>query len=113
VVRISADDLKPMVDEMIELLRHPQQRSRWRRVADGLLGSSDRDDEWRAKNLARFSDVRDRLDDPAESFSAEAAHLVRWMDWDWDLERQSEEIRTLAPRNQQALGLLERSRGRE
>jgi hypothetical protein len=65
-----------------------------------------------AQNLTLFSDLRRRLDDPAESFSAEAAHLFRWMDWDWDLERQPEDVRSLAPRIQQALGLLERSRGR-
>jgi len=34
------------------------------------------------------------------------------MDWDLDLEWQPEEIQRLAPRIQQALYLLERSRGR-
>jgi hypothetical protein len=38
--------------------------------------------------LRFFFNLRRRLDDPAESFSYGAAHLIRWMDWDWDLERQ-------------------------
>ena len=102
-----------MVDRMIELLRRPVGRSRGRRVADWLWGEGRRDDEWRARALSLFSDLRRRLDDPTERFCDEAAHLTRWLDWDLDLERQPEEIRTLVPKIQQALGLLERSRARQ
>jgi hypothetical protein len=35
------------------------------------------------------------------------------MDWDSDLERQPESIGSLGAKIQQALGLIERSRGRE
>jgi hypothetical protein len=110
VVRITADDVKPMVDQMIELLRRRDERSRPRRIADWFQGDSHRDHDWRAQSLTFFSDLRRRLDDPAERFSDEAAHLFRWLDWDAELERQPAEIRALTPRIQQALGLLERSR---
>ena len=110
VVRITAEDVTPLVDQMIDLLRKPHERSRSRRLTDWFQGSSHRDDEWRAQQLELFSDLRRRLDDLSQDFSDEAAHLVRWMDWDLDLERQPEEIQALAPRIQHALELLERSR---
>jgi len=101
-----------MVDQMIGLLQQPDRRSRWQRITEWFRDTSDRQAEWRAGWSSFFSDLRKRLDDPAESFDDEAHHLIRWMDWDLDLERQPEEIQHLAPRIQQALDLLERSRSR-
>jgi hypothetical protein len=112
IAHIAPDDVKALVDQMIWLLRQPDPRSRWQRITDWFADSSDRQAEWRANELRFFSHLRKRLDDPAESFDDEAHHLIRWMDWDLDLERQSEEIQRLAPRIQQALHLLERSRSR-
>jgi hypothetical protein len=57
--------------------------------------------------------MRSRLDDPGRSFADDATHLMRWLDWDLDLERQPESIGSLAAKIQQALGLLDRSRARE
>jgi hypothetical protein len=54
VVQVTPNDVKPMVDRMIVLLRQPHQRSRRRRVADWFQGSSERDAEWRADALAFF-----------------------------------------------------------
>ena len=110
-MRISVDDVKPLVDQMIDLLRQPHEPSRRSSLAAWFTGSGERGTKWRAHALTFFLDLRRRLDDPGETFADDAAHLVRWMDWDWDLERQPDEIRSLAPRIQQALGLLERSRG--
>lgn len=112
MARVAREDVKPLVDEMIRLLRQPDRSSLWRRIADWVAGATERDATWRADELRFFSDLRKRLDDPAESFDDEAHHLIRWMDWDLDLEREREEIRRLAPKIQQALYLLERSRGR-
>jgi hypothetical protein len=109
---VTRDDVKPLVDQMIQLLQQPDRRSRWQRIADWVADRTDWQLEWRANALRFFSDLRKRLNDPAESFEDEAHHLIRWMDWDLDLERQPEEIQRLAPRIQQALYLLERSRGR-
>jgi hypothetical protein len=111
-VRLTADDVKPMVDEMIELLRQPHVRSRTRRLTDWFRGAGERDEAWRAQASGYFTDLRGRLEDPRADFSDDAAHLIRWMDWDLDLERQPESIGSLAAKIQQALGLLERSRGR-
>lgn len=107
---MTADDVKPMVDQMIDLLRQPYQANLRNRVAAWFQGRSGRDDEWRAQSLIFFLNLRRRLDDPAESFADEAVHLMRWMDWDWDLERQPDDIGSLAPRIQHGLELLERSR---
>jgi hypothetical protein len=112
MARVAPDDVKPLVDEMIRLLKQPDRRSNWRRITDWVADTTDRRAEWRADWLRFFSDLRKRLDDPEESFDDEAHHLIRWMDWDLDLERQPGEIERLAPRIQQALYLLERSRGR-
>lgn len=112
MARVAPDDVKPLVDEMIRLLKQPDRRSKWRRITDWVADTTDRGAEWRADWLTFFSDLRKRLDDPEESFDDEAHHLVRWMDWDLDLEREAGEIERLAPRIQQALYLLERSRGR-
>jgi hypothetical protein len=112
MARVARDDVKPLVDHMIRLLRQPDRRSRWQRIRDWVADTTDQQAEWRANALKFFADLRKRLDDPAESFDDEAHHLIRWMDWDLDLERQPEEIQRLAPRIQQALYLLERSRGR-
>jgi hypothetical protein len=111
MVGVARDDVKPLVEEMIQLLQQPDRPSLWRRIANWVTGTTERDAEWRANELRFFSELRKRLDDAAESFDDEAHHLIRWMDWDSDLERQPEEIRRLAPRIQQALYLLERSRG--
>jgi hypothetical protein len=113
MARVTHDDVKPMVDQMIELLQQPRQRSIWQRISDWVGDRADRDAEWRANTLALFTDLRRRLDDPDARFEDEAHHLVRWLDWDLDLERQATEIQDLAPRIQQALYLLERSRKRE
>jgi transcriptional regulator GlxA family with amidase domain len=113
VVRVTADDVRPMVDQMIELLRQPHGRSLSRRIADWFQGTSRRDEEWRAQTLSYFTDMRSRLDDPGRSFADDAAHLMRWLDWDLDLERQPESIGALAAKIQQALGLLDRSGARE
>jgi hypothetical protein len=40
-VRLTADDVKPMVDEMIELLRQPHVRSRTRRLTDWFRGAGE------------------------------------------------------------------------
>jgi hypothetical protein len=63
-MRVTQEDVRPMVDQMIDLLRQTHVQS-------------------------------------------------RWMDWDSDRERQPESIGSLGARIQQALGLIERSRGRE
>jgi hypothetical protein len=112
MARVARDGVKPLVDEMIRLLQLPDRRSRRQRIADWVADTTDRRAEWRANTLGFFSDLRNRLDDPAERFDDEAHHLIRWLDWDLDLERQPEEIRHLVPRIQQALYLLERSRRR-
>jgi hypothetical protein len=112
MARVARDDVKPLVDEMIRLLQQPDRPSPWQRIVDWFTDTTNRRAEWRANALTFFSELRKRLDDPAESFDDEAHHLIRWMDWDLDLERQPEEIQHLAPRIQQALYLLERSRGR-
>ena len=109
---VTRDDVKPMVDRMIHLLRQPHRRTRRQRIADWIGDRVERDAEWRANALSFFCDLRNRLDDPKARFDDEAHHLVRWMDWDLDLERQEEEIQRLTPRIQQALDLLERSRRR-
>jgi hypothetical protein len=109
---VARDDVKPLIDQMIRLLQQPERRGRWQGITDWFRDTTDRQAEWRANALRFFSDLRKRLDDPAESLDDEAHHLIRWMDWDLDLERQSEEIQRLAPRIQQALYLLERSRSR-
>ena len=97
---------------MIRLLEQPDRRTRWQRIRDWVADASDQRAEWRATALRFFSDLRKRLDDPAQTFDDEAHHLMRWMEWDLDLEGQPEEIQRLAPRIQQALYLLERSRDR-
>lgn len=112
MVAVTSDDVKPMVDRMLELLAEDRPRSRWRRLRDVLLGLEDPDPDWRREAVLFFSDLRMRLDDPDERFGDEADHLVRWMDWDWDLERQPPEVGRLVAKIQQALGLLERSRAR-
>ena len=101
-----------MVDRMLDLLAEPRPRSRSSRLKDLLLGLDDPEPEWRRNAVLFFSNLRRRLDDPEERFSDEAAHLTRWMDWDSDLERQPPEIGQLTYKIQQALDLLERSRGR-
>jgi hypothetical protein len=73
VVQVTADDVKPMVDRTIAGLLEPHPRSRRRGVADWSHGSSHRDGEWRANALRFFLNLRRRLDDPAESFSEDAA----------------------------------------
>jgi hypothetical protein len=112
MARVARDDVKPLVEEMIKLLQQPHRPALRQRIANWLAGTAERDAQWRAEEARLFSDLRKRLDDPAASFDDEAHHLIRWMDWDSDLERQSQEIRLLAPRIQQALYLLERSHGR-
>jgi hypothetical protein len=112
LVRLAREDVKPLVDRMIGLLREPPRRSGWQRIRDWVMDTTGQQAEWRTEWLSFFSDLRTRLDDPAQRFDDEAHHLIRWMDWDLDLERQPEEIQRLAPRIQQALYLLERSRGR-
>jgi hypothetical protein len=112
-MRVTPEDVKPMVDQVIDLLRRPHVRGRKRRIADWFAGTTGRDMEWRAQWLEYFTDLRLRLDDPDARFSDDAAHLIRWMDWDMDLEqRQPEVIGSLAAKIQQALGLIERSRAR-
>jgi hypothetical protein len=101
-----------MIDRLLDLLAEPRPRSRLSRLRDLLLGFEDPDPEWRRDATVWFSDLRRRLDDPDERFSREAAHLVRWMDWDSDLQRQTAEIRRLTSKIQHALELLERSQGR-
>ena len=81
-----------MVDRMLDLLAEPRRRSRLSRLRNLLLGLDDPDPDWRRKATLLFSNLRRRLDDPAERFSDEVAQLTRWMDWDSDLERQPAEI---------------------
>jgi len=102
-----------MVDQMLELLAEPRPRSRSSRVRELFLGRDHPDpDEWRRNALLFFSNLRLRLDDPNERFIDEADHLVRWMDWESELELQGAEVGRLAARIQQALDLLECSRAR-
>jgi hypothetical protein len=110
VAQVAPDDVKPLVERMIALLRQPEPRSRRQRIAGWFTGGNGA--AWRRDALAYFSDLRTRLDDPTATFEDDGHHLVRWLDWDLGLERQPEEIRHLAPRIQHALELLERSRTR-